>query len=53
MSGVVSRYLAWLRAQSRSALLESPSQQAACSPGRPSERMDASWSAASALVGAM
>jgi hypothetical protein len=51
MSGVVSRYLAWLRAQSRSARVESPSNVAACTPGRPSERIEASWSAASALVG--
>ena len=51
MSGVVSRYLAWLRAQSRSARVESPSKTAACTPGRPSDWMAASWSAASALVG--
>ena len=51
MSGVVSRYLAWLRAQSRSALVLSPSKVAAWTPGNARERIEASWSAASALVG--
>ena len=41
------------RAQARSARVESPSKTAARTPGRPRARIDRSWSAARALVGAM
>ena len=53
MSGLVSTTLAFLRAHARSSVVVSPSNVTALRPGTSHERIERSWSWASALVGKM
>src|SRR5256885_12339483 len=51
MSGLLSTYVAWSRAQSRSVSSESPSSVVARRPGTVYDETARSWSCASAFVG--
>ena len=51
MSGLLSTYVAWSRAQSRSVRSESPSSVVARSPGTVYDETARNWSCARALVG--
>src|SRR5262245_13139182 len=51
MSGLVSTYVAWSRAQSRSAIEESPSTVVGRRPGTAYPDTVRNWSCVSALVG--